>query len=74
MNITASVYINDNESGLIQDYDQWLEQLAAHEPTGKYRHNRTGADNADAHLQQQIMGREGVGARFTTPGLHPPLS
>jgi len=60
MHITASVYINDNESGLIQDYDDWLEQLAPHEPTAKYRHNRTGEDNADAHLKRQIMGREVV--------------
>lgn len=60
MHITASVYINDNESGLIQDYDDWLEQLAPHEPTEKYRHNRTGEDNADAHLKRQIMGREVV--------------
>ena len=60
MHITASVYINDNESGLIQDYDDWLEQLAPHEPTGKYRHNRTGEDNADAHLKRQVMGREVV--------------
>jgi len=60
MHITASVYINDNESGLIQDYDEWLEQLAPHAPTSKYRHNRTGEDNADAHLKRQIMGREVV--------------
>ena len=60
MHITASVYINDNESGLIQDYDEWLERLAPHEPTSKYRHNRTGEDNADAHLKRQIMGREVV--------------
>ena len=60
MHITASVYINDNESGLIQDYDEWLEQLAPHEPTEKYRHNRTGEDNADAHLKRQIMGRDVV--------------
>jgi secondary thiamine-phosphate synthase enzyme len=60
MHITASVYINDNESGLIQDYDEWLEQLAPHEPTAKYRHNRTGEDNADAHLKRQVMGREVV--------------
>ena len=60
MHITASVYINDAESGLIQDYDEWLEQLAPHEPTGKYRHNRTGEDNADAHLKRQVMGREVV--------------
>jgi secondary thiamine-phosphate synthase enzyme len=60
MHITASVYINDAESGLIQDYDDWLEQLAPHEPTSKYRHNRTGEDNADAHLKRQVMGREVV--------------
>ena len=60
MHITASVYINDNESGLIQDYDDWLEQLAPHEPTSKYRHNRTSEDNADAHLKRQVMGREVV--------------
>ena len=60
MHITASVYINDNESGLIQDYDEWLEQLAPHEPTSNYRHNRTGEDNADAHLKRQVMGREVV--------------
>lgn len=56
--ITASVFINDNESGLIQDFDDWLEGLAPHEPTSHYRHNRTGEDNADAHLKRQIMGRE----------------
>jgi secondary thiamine-phosphate synthase enzyme len=60
MHITASVYINDNEPGLIEDYDEWLEQLAPHAPTSKYRHNRTGEDNADAHLKRQIMGREVV--------------
>ena len=60
MHITASVYINDNESGLIQDYDDWLEKLAPHEPTDQYRHNRTGEDNADAHLKRQVMGREVV--------------
>lgn len=60
MHITASVYINDAESGLIQDYDDWLEQLAPHEPISHYRHNRTGEDNADAHLKRQIMGREVV--------------
>jgi secondary thiamine-phosphate synthase enzyme len=60
MHITASVYINDAESGLIQDYDDWLEQLAPHAPTSRYRHNRTGEDNADAHLKRQIMGREVV--------------
>jgi len=58
MHITASVYINDAESGLIQDYDDWLEQLAPHEPISHYRHNRTGEDNGDAHLKRQIMGRE----------------
>ena len=60
MHITASVYINDNESGLIQDYDDWLEKLAPHAPTTQYRHNRTGEDNADAHLKRQVMGREVV--------------
>ena len=60
MHITASVFINDNESGLIQDYDDWLEKLAPHAPTSAYRHNRTGEDNADAHLKRQIMGREVV--------------
>ncbi len=60
MHITASVYINDDESGLLQDYDDWLEKLAPHEPTGHYRHNRTGEDNGDAHLKRQIMGREVV--------------
>ena len=60
MHITASVNINDAESGLIQDYDDWLEQLAPHEPVSKYRHNRTGEDNADAHLKRQVMGREVV--------------
>jgi len=60
MHITASVFINDDESGLHQDFDEWLEGLAPHEPTSKYRHNRTGEDNADAHLKRQIMGREVV--------------
>ena len=60
MHITASVYINDAESGLIRDFDEWLEKLAPHEPVSKYRHNRTGEDNADAHLKRQIMGREVV--------------
>ena len=60
MHITASVYINDDESGLIQDYDDWLENLAPHEPVSRYRHNRTGEDNADAHLKRQVMGREVV--------------
>ena len=60
MHITASVFINDDESGLLHDYDEWLEVLAAHEPLGKFWHNRTGEDNADAHLKRQIMGREVV--------------
>jgi secondary thiamine-phosphate synthase enzyme len=58
MHITASVFINDNESGLHKDYEQWLEKLAPHEPTKQYDHNKTGEDNADAHLKRQIMGRE----------------
>jgi secondary thiamine-phosphate synthase enzyme len=58
MHITASVYINDAERGLIQDYDDWLERLAPHEPVGQYLHNRTGEDNGDAHLKRQIMGRD----------------
>jgi len=60
MHITASVFINDNESGLHHDYEIWLEKLAPHEPTAHYHHNRTGEDNADAHLKRQIMGREVV--------------
>ena len=60
MHITASVFINDNESGLHQDYDKWLEELAPHEPIEKYEHNKTGEDNADAHLKRQVMGREVV--------------
>jgi secondary thiamine-phosphate synthase enzyme len=60
MHITASVYINDAEDGLLHDYDAWLEKLAPHEPTSQYHHNRTGEDNADAHLKRQIMGREVV--------------
>jgi secondary thiamine-phosphate synthase enzyme len=60
MHITASVYINDDESGLLQDDDDWLEKLAPHEPVSHYRHNRTGEDNGDAHLKRQIMGREVV--------------
>jgi secondary thiamine-phosphate synthase enzyme len=61
MHITASVFINDNESGLHQDYDRWLEQLAPFDPSPqRYRHNRTGEDNADAHHKRQIMGREVV--------------
>jgi len=60
MHITASVFINDNESGLHHDYEVWLEKLAPHAPTSQYHHNRTGEDNADAHLKRQIMGREVV--------------
>ena len=60
MHITASVFINDNESGLHQDYEKWLEDLAPHEPVSRYKHNRTGEDNGDAHLKRQIMGREVV--------------
>ena len=60
MHITASVFINDNERGLHQDYKRWLEELAPHEPISKYLHNRTGEDNGDAHLKRQIMGREVV--------------
>lgn len=60
MHITASVFINDDEPGLHQDFDRWLEELAPHEPTGRYRHNLTGEDNADAHLKRQVMGREVV--------------
>jgi secondary thiamine-phosphate synthase enzyme len=60
MHITASVFINDDESGLHQDYDEWLERLAPHSPVSRYLHNRTGEDNADAHLKRQIMGREVV--------------
>ena len=60
MHITAAVYINDDEPGLLADYDEWLEQLAPHEPISKYRHNRTGEDNGDAHLKRQVMGREVV--------------
>jgi secondary thiamine-phosphate synthase enzyme len=60
MHITASVFINDDESGLHQDYEAWLEGLAPHEPVSHYRHNDTGEDNADAHLKRQVMGREVV--------------
>ena len=60
MHITASVFINDNESGLHHDYDKWLERLAPHEPVNQYRHNDTGEDNADAHMKRQLMGREVV--------------
>jgi len=60
MHITASVFINDDEAGLHQDYSQWLEKLAPHEPIKQYRHNDTGEDNADAHIKRQVMGREVV--------------
>jgi secondary thiamine-phosphate synthase enzyme len=60
MHITASVFINDDESGLHHDYDKWLEGLAPHEPIEQYRHNQTGEDNADAHMKRQLMGREVV--------------
>ena len=60
MHITASVFINDDESGLHHDYEVWLEKLAPHEPVAGYRHNRTGEDNADAHMKRQVMGREVV--------------
>jgi secondary thiamine-phosphate synthase enzyme len=60
MHITASVFINDDEPGLHADYEKWLERLAPHEPTSQYRHNRTGEDNADAHMKRQVMGREVV--------------
>jgi secondary thiamine-phosphate synthase enzyme len=60
MHISASVFINDDESGLHQDYEKWLEKLAPHEPVNQYRHNDTGEDNADAHMKRQIMGREVV--------------
>ncbi len=60
MHITASVFINDDEPGLHQDFERWLEHLAPHEPISQYRHNDTGEDNADAHLKRQVMGREVV--------------
>jgi len=60
MHITASVFINDNESGLHNDYEKWLEDIAPHEPIDQYDHNKTGEDNADAHLKRQVMGREVV--------------
>ena len=62
MHITASVFINDDEPGLHQDYEKWLERLAPHEPVAQYQHNRTGEDNGDAHLKRQVMGREVVAA------------
>jgi len=60
MHISASVFINDDESGLHADYERWLEKLAPEKPHSAYEHNRTGEDNADAHLKRQIMGREVV--------------
>lgn len=60
MHITSSVFVNDNESGLLQDFEKWLERLAPHSPTNHYQHNDSGEDNADAHLKRQIMGREVV--------------
>ena len=81
MHITASVFINDDESGLHKDYEDWLEQLAPHAPISRYRHNNTGEDNGDAHLKRQVMGREvvvavtdghldfGPGNRFFTANL-----
>jgi secondary thiamine-phosphate synthase enzyme len=60
MHISASVFINDDERGLHHDYEVWLEKLAPHAPTSQYHHNRTGEDNADAHLKRQVMGREVV--------------
>src|ERR1700722_7581125 len=65
MHITASVFINDNEAGLHEDYKKWLEKLAPHAPTTQYQHNNTGEDNADAHKKRQIMGRE-VGVAITS--------
>jgi len=58
MHITSSVFINDDEPGLLHDYEHWLEEIAPHEPISRYLHNRTGEDNGDAHLKRQIMGRE----------------
>ncbi len=60
MHITSSIFVNDNEVGLHQDFEKWLENLAPHLPTKQYSHNDTGEDNADAHLKRQIMGRETV--------------
>ena len=60
MHISASVFVNDDERGLHQDFTRWLEELAPHEPVNRWRHNDTGEDNADSHLKRQIMGREVV--------------
>jgi secondary thiamine-phosphate synthase enzyme len=68
MHITASVFINDDESGLHSDFEQWLERLAPEHPHSQYRHNRTGEDNADAHLKREIMGR-GVVVAITNGAL-----
>jgi secondary thiamine-phosphate synthase enzyme len=62
MHITASVFINDDESGLHKDFEEWLQKLAPEKPYSQYRHNDTGEDNADAHLKRTIMGREVVAA------------
>ena len=62
MHITASVFINDDESGLHQDFEDWLEKLAPHQPISRYKHNLTGEDNADAHLKRTVMGREVLAA------------
>ena len=62
MNITASVFINDDENGLLADFEGWLEELAPYEPISRYRHNNTGEDNGDAHLKRTLMGREVVAA------------
>ncbi|MBC8401539.1 MAG: YjbQ family protein [Candidatus Marinimicrobia bacterium] len=69
MHITASVFINDDESGLHRDYKRWLEELAPHAPISRYEHNRTGEDNGDAHHKRQIMGRE-VTVAVTDGKLH----
>jgi secondary thiamine-phosphate synthase enzyme len=60
MHITSSVFINDDEKGLLRDFEHWLEKLAPHEQVPHYQHNNTGEDNADAHLKRSIMGREVV--------------
>lgn len=65
MHITASVYINDDEQGLLKDYDDFLERMVPHEPISQYRHNQTGEDNGDAHIKRQLMGREVVVAITT---------
>lgn len=62
MHITASVFINDDESGLHDDFERWLEELAPHDPVSRYRHNLSGEDNGDAHLKRTVMGREVVAA------------